>query len=72
MGTRKPDTPIVPQREETAKAPYKLRSRPKNDESSEDEDEIKGRKQVSFEDEEPQPKLRIQHGEPLAEMHDMI
>ena len=71
MGTRKPDTQIVPQREETAKAPYKLRSRPKNDESSEDEDEIKGRKQVSFEDEDPQPRLKITHGEPLAEMRDI-
>ena len=72
LGTRKPDAPIKPQREETAKAPYKLRNRPKKDDSSEDEEEIKGRKQVSFEDEDPQPRLKISHGEPLAEMRDMI
>merc|ERR1711911_174373 len=71
LGTRKPDAPIIPQ-QETAKAPYKLRSRPKKkDDSSEDEEEIKGRKQVSFEDEDPQPRLKITHGEPLAEMRDI-
>merc|ERR1711911_453518 len=59
LGTRKPDAPIKPQRVETAKAPYKLRNRPKKDDSSEDEEEIKGRKQVSFEDEDPQPRLKI-------------
>merc|ERR1711928_323323 len=37
LGTRKPDAPIIPQ-QEAAKAPYKLRSRPKKkDDSSEDE-----------------------------------
>ena len=36
------------------------------------EEEIKGRKHVTFEDEDPQPKLKINHGEPLAEMRDIM
>ena len=70
----KADTPKQPQREQPAKAPYKLRSRPQEGDSSEDEEEVKGKKQVSFEDEEPQSKkpLRVEFGEPLAEIQDMI
>ena len=60
--------------EEPAKAPYKLRSRPKDGDSSEDEEEVKGKKQVSFEDGEPQSKkpVRVDYSEPLAEIEDMI
>merc|ERR1711911_315690 len=72
LGTRKPDAPEIPQKEETAKIKYKLRNRQKKDDSSEDEEEIKGRKHVTFEDEDPQPKLKITHGEPLAEMRDIM
>merc|ERR1711911_554194 len=72
LGTRKPDAPVTPQKEETAKIKYKLRNRQKKDDSSEDEEEIKGRKHVTFEDEDPQPKLKITHGEPLAEMRDIM
>ena len=70
----KADTPKQPQREQPAKAPYKLRSRPQEGDSSEDEEEVKGKKQVSFEDEEPQSKkpLRVEIGEPIAEIQDMI
>ena len=72
MGTHKTDTPEIPQRERPAKPKYKLRNRQKKDDSSEDEEDIKGRKQVTFEDEDPQPKLKINHGEPLAEMRDIM
>ena len=72
--TLKADTPKQPQVEEPAKPRYKLRNRPKEGDSSEDEEEIKSKKQVSFEDGEPQSKkpLRIEYNEPIDEIEDMI
>merc|ERR1711915_108282 len=68
LGTRKPDAPEIPQEEKTANKKYRLPHRQNKDDSSEDEEEIKGRKHVTFEDEDPPPKLKIDHGEPLAEI----
>merc|ERR1711860_167023 len=58
LGTRKSDAPEMPQEEK--------------DDSSEDEEEIKGRKHVTFEDEDPPPKLKIDYGEPVAEIRDIM
>merc|ERR1712105_585422 len=75
LGTRKTDAPEMPQEEKIANKKYKLRHRQKKekkDDSSEDEEEIKGRKHVTFGDEDPPPKLKIDYGEPLAEIRDIM
>ena len=73
-GTQKHDFEVEPKKDGPPKRPYRLRNRPRNESSSEDEEDVKAEKRVSFKDAEPQAEkiVKIQHGEPLAEIEDMI